>query len=308
MLHAEVASLSEWVDACSSAFVPLGVRSANPHFSASLAQAELIRGVTVTFVSSRASEVFRDQRVITANPREDVLLSLHRAGSGAVTQHGRTAKLTPGGAALYDASSPYTLSFPAQMREIVIQLPRRTLVSVGHAFEDFTARLLQPSGPLRALTALAGAVDPNARHRSAEADEAVAESLASLVRAALALGDLDAPPPLEAELLALAIRTHIDEHAADHELTPESLAHTFHISLRYLQKLFSQDGGEPPATHIRQRRLEISTELLRSDSSVLQAAQQSGFSDVDTFSRAFKREYGLPPSALMSASASDSPT
>jgi len=296
MLHAEVASVSEWMRACSTAFVPLRVRSANPLFQASLEQVELAPGITLTAVASRASEVVRDRAVIAESPREDILLSLHRSGSGSVSQHGRTARLTPGAAALYDASAPYTLAFPAQMSEIVLQLPRRAVSRVGHAFEDLTARVLQPSGPLRALAALAGSIDPESRQRNRVEDEAVAESLASLLRAALSADQPSAPPPLEAELLALALRLHVDEHAADPELTPESLARAFHISLRYTQKLFAHDGGDAPAACIRRRRLEIAQRLLRSGSSVAEAAHRSGFVDVDTFSRAFKREYRVAPS------------
>lgn len=296
MLHAEVTSVSEWIRACSTAFVPLRVRAASPAFRASLAQIELVPGLTITTVLTRASEVVRDRRVIDESPREDLLLSIQRRGIGTVCQHRRTARLTPGAAALYDASAPYTLAFPAQMTEIVLQLPRRAISNVGHAFEDLTARVLQPSAPLRALASLAGSVDTTGmRDRDRICDEAVAEALASLLRASLAADRATTEPPLEAELLAIALRMHVDEQAADPELTPESLARAFHISLRYTQKLFALEG-DAPAAYIRRRRLEVAQQLLRSGSSVAEAAHRSGFVDVDTFSRAFKREYGVAPS------------
>lgn len=296
MLHADVTSVSEWVHACSSAFVPLRVRAARLDFQASLEQVELAPGVTLTAVTSHASEVVRDREVIAASPREDILLSLHRRGSGAVSQHNRTARLTPGGCAVYDASTPYTLSFPGQMSEIVLQLPRDTIGRSGHAFEDLTARLLQPSASLHALTALAGSVDPTTKERSLATDEAVAESLASLLRSSLVQSDPFAEPPLEAELLAGALQLHIDEYAADPEMTPEALAATFHLSLRYVQKLFEQHVGIGVSTCIRLRRLELAQHLLRQRIGVAETAHRSGFLDVDTFSRAFKREFGTTPS------------
>lgn len=295
MLHAEVASASDWMRACSTAFVPLRVRSTSAGFAASLEQVELGPGVTLTAVTGRASEVVRDRAVIAASPREDILLSLHRSGSGTVTQYARTARLTPGAAVLYDASAPYTLAFPAQMSEIVLQLPRGAVSRVGNAFEDLTARILQPSAPLRALTALAGSIDPATSARDRVEDEAVAESLASLLRASLAADRTATAPPLEAELLALAMRLHVDEHAADPALTPESLARTFHVSLRHAQKLFARQG-DGPAGYIRQRRLDIARQLVRGGAPIAQIAHRSGFADADTFSRAFKREYGIAPS------------
>lgn len=294
MLHAEVTSPVEWMRACSTAFVPLRVRSMDAQFEASLEQVELAPGVTLTSVTSHASDVVRDHAVIAANPREDILLSLHRKGGGAVSQHGRTARMVPGAAVLYDASEPYTLSFPGQMSEIVLQLPRRAVSRVGHAFEDLTARPLQSGGPLRALAALAGSVRPEVRARERIEDEAVAQSLFALLLAALAVERASAPP-IEGDLLAMALRLHVDEHASDPALTPQSLADAFHISLRYAQKLFSRED-EAPATYIRLRRLEIAQRELRAGAAVATAAYRSGFTDVDTFSRAFKREFGAAPS------------
>ena len=116
--------------------------------------------VALTRVASGASEVYRSDRVIAQHPRDDLLISLHRSGTGSVTQHGREARLRAGSAALYDASSPYTLAFPGRMSEVVLQLPRRCIPATGDAFAGLTARALPEGGPLRALTALAVSVDP----------------------------------------------------------------------------------------------------------------------------------------------------
>lgn len=295
-MHTEVTSASAWMRACSTAFVPLRVQAARHDFQASLKQVELAPNVTLTSVTSQASEVVRDHTVILNNPRDDVLLSIQRRGSGVVSQHGRTARLTQGSCAMYDASAPYTLSFPGQMSEIVLQLPRESLAGTGYAFEDLTARVLQPSGPLRALAALAGSVEPSFTRRNVPADEAIAESLAALLQASVALSGSFEEPPIEAEILMMALQLHVDEHATESDLSPESLAATFHISLRYAQKLFQCYLGAGVATYIRHRRLETAQELLRASLPVAVTARRCGFIDVDTFSRAFKREYGVAPS------------
>jgi hypothetical protein len=127
MTGTTVAGVDEWAAVCSDSFVPLGVRGADQRFRAGLVHVPLTADVGVTRVYSTASEVFRDQRRIASSPRDDVLLSIHGAGLGFVTQGDRTARLTRGSAALYDASTPYTLTFPGQMSELVLQLPRRVL-------------------------------------------------------------------------------------------------------------------------------------------------------------------------------------
>ena len=298
MLHADVRSATEWAHACSSAFVPLRVHTADASFCASLDQVELGTDVTVTRVTSHASRVVRDRAEITASPREDLLLSVQRRGNGSVSQHHRTARLTPGACALYDASQPYALAFPAHMSELVLQLPRRSVHRSGHAFEACTARVLRPSAALRALTELAAAVStaPEQRTRPLPSDAAIADSLAALLRASVADHDALAEPPLEAELLAEALAQHLDEHAADPSFTPERLAVAFHVSLRHAQKLFARHIGAGIADRLRHRRLELARSLLASGSRVAEAAHRSGHLDVDSFSRAFKRAYDVSPS------------
>lgn len=296
MLRSEVASASEWMRACSSAFVPLRVQSTDAHFAAQLRQERLSELVTLTSVTSRASEVIRDRPVISESPREDILLSVHRNGVGTVSQHNRVARLKPGAAVLYDASAPYTLSFPAAMSETVLQFPRSALSRSGYTFEELTARVLQPSGSLRALIALASGIGFGDQNRGDIEAAAIADSLAVLLVAALT-AERHREPIADAELLTMALRMHVDEYASDPALTPESLARTFHLSLRSVQKLFEHDG-DAPAQYIRRRRVAIAHDHLRSGCTVAEAAFRSGFVNTDTFSRAFKREIGSPPSSV----------
>ncbi|CAM3257726.1 helix-turn-helix domain-containing protein [Tsukamurella hominis] len=296
MVFAEVGSATEWMRACSSAFVPLRVDGAAADFRATLHQVTLAPGVTLAAVASRASSVVRDAPTIATSPREDVLMSFHKRGTGVVAQNGRSARLSPGGCVLYDASTPYTLSFPGQMSEVVLQVPRAAIARVGHGFTDLTARVLRPSAPLRALAALVGSVEVTAGERAVAEDAMIADALVRLLQAGLELGGSSDAPPVDAELLAMALRLYVDEHAADPELTPARLAAVFHVSLRHVQKVHERYLGTGAASYIRRRRLETAQGLLRRRCTVAEAARRSGFLDVDTFSRAFKREFGVAPS------------
>lgn len=293
MSPTSVRTVEEWTHACSGAFVPLKVRSTAPDFAATLSQVALGPNVTVTRVSSAASTVFRDDDLIRRHPRDDLLVSLHRRGSGSVRQHGRAAALGYGSAALYDAATPYALSFPGTMSEVVLQVPRRTLSSVGNAFSELTAVPLPDSAQLRALTMLASAVDARAVEGEAEA---LGEALVALLRSIATARRDDHGPAVDPRLLLEGIRLWIDEHASDPDLTPERVARNFHVSLRTLQKIFA-DGGESPAAVIRRCRLRRGRSLLMCGSSVAEAARRSGFLDVDSFTRAFRREFDLTPSA-----------
>lgn len=294
----DVTDANGWAQACSAAFVPLRVRSSDPHFRASLDQRVLRPDVSLTRVSSGASEVYRNSRVIAQHPRDDVLISLHRSGTGTITQHGRQAKLDAGSAAMYDASSTYTLGFPAPMSEIVLQMPRRCIPATGHTFADLTARPLPDGGALRALTALATSITPDGAQDCALEDAAVADSMVALLIALVSSEVAATTPAHDAEVLRTTIRRFIDDHLADPTLCPESLAQAHHISLRLLQKLFARDG-DSPAAYIRRRRLESARRLLLTGKPVRRAALMTGFNDPDTFGRAFKREFGITPSSVL---------
>lgn len=296
MPQVEVSSAEEWAEACSSAFVPLRVRSASARFDATLQQHVLSPEVSLTRVSSTASEVYRSDRVIAQHPRDDLLVSLHRSGRGTVRQHGRQTDLTAGRAALYDASVPYTLAFTGRMSEIVLQVPRRALPSRRHEVDDLTARTLPDGAALRALTALAASVVPEADDDAGPADLAIADALVTLLGAVVS-DSTSGPLPLDGRLLLTALHRYVDEHLADPDLGPEQLAHAHHVSLRLVQKLFAE-VGDSPAAHIRGRRLQAARRLLVRGESVARAAYLSGFPDPDTFTRAFKREFGTLPSAV----------
>lgn len=291
-------SVSEWAEACSKAFVPLSVHCVAPRFTASLEQTELGAGVSVTHVSSEGSVVSRGAGVIARDPREYLLVSVHREGRGSVEQHGRVAELLPGQAAAYDASVPYALRFPDRMSELVLQVPRRVVTRSGNGFDDLTARVLPASASLTLLTNLMAAVSPaEGRPHSPAEDDLLADAAITLLRGALLPSGEPPTSRIDTRLTNAAMRSYVDQHLADPELSVERLAAEHHVSVRLVHKIFSE-SGETPASYVRRRRLARARGLLLDGSGVAGAALRSGFTDADTFTRAFKREYGIPPSAL----------
>lgn len=288
-----VATPAEWAEVCSESFVPLRVRSVEPSFRATLSHVELSSRVGVTRVASMSSEVYRSDRVIAREPRDDLLLSIHGAGIGTVVQDGRSAALRRGAATLYDSSRPYLLSFPSSMSELVLQLPRTALGLSESRLREVTARPLAPSAPLRALTALASAATgPRAGASRLLDGRSMADAAISLLRAAIA--------PVEASDLhdhfglRVAMIAFIGDHLSDPSLSAELVADRHHISLRLAQQLFAE-AGDSVAGHIRMRRLERARALIDAGVSVSAAATRVGFGDPGTFTRAFKRAYGMTP-------------
>jgi AraC-like DNA-binding protein len=89
----------------------------------------------------------------------------------------------------------------------------------------------------------------------------------------------------------------IEEHLADPDLSPGMIAQKHHISPRYLQLIFSEQGTTV-GTWMRSRRLaKCRAELanLSKDRSVTEIAMDWGFNDAAYFSRAFSSAYGISP-------------
>jgi PAS domain S-box-containing protein len=95
--------------------------------------------------------------------------------------------------------------------------------------------------------------------------------------------------------LTATIWEFVAENATDPQLTPAVLARQHHISLRFLQSLFS-DSGHTPASYIRDQRLTHAKILLQGGETVTRAALLSGFTNAETLTRAFRRRYGSAPS------------
>ncbi len=89
----------------------------------------------------------------------------------------------------------------------------------------------------------------------------------------------------------------IEQRLYDPELTPQQLADAMHMSLRSLYLIFSK-SDLTVVGYIRDRRLDDCRQVLagqRSDLNMNQLALSRGFNDLSTFSRAFKRKFGMSP-------------
>lgn len=296
MNRIRVTSVDDWADACSAAFVPLKVRAAVSRFTATLEHVSLTSTVAVTLVTSTGSEVYRNHRVIAASPRDDLLMSFHRRGTGRVLQSDREARLRPGSVALYDTARPYTLRFSDRVSEVVLRVPRSAVNGPSSVLEDLTARRLPNSASLTALSHLVGALLPSEERTVREA-EFLSEAAVVLVRAALVPARSPGPARLSSDALWTVLRAHIDGHLADPDLSVESLAASHFVSARLVHKIFA-DRGEAPGAYIRRQRLTYAYDRLLGGSSIAAAAMASGFSDPDSFRRAFKQRYQCRPSEI----------
>lgn len=88
---------------------------------------------------------------------------------------------------------------------------------------------------------------------------------------------------------------YIEEHLLE-EMKIEHLAQLASLSQFYYQRLFSRLVKKPVNKYIRLRRLAKASEaLLEKNKRILDIALDFGFSSHETFTRAFKDAFGMPP-------------
>lgn len=105
----------------------------------------------------------------------------------------------------------------------------------------------------------------------------------------------EARAPIDAVITTRAIRA-IDAGLADPYLTPDHLCRSVGVSRSRLYRIFEPAGGI--SNYIRRRRLLETRHALANSTdgrSVSTIAESMGFMDPSTYSRMFKREFGLSP-------------
>lgn len=96
--------------------------------------------------------------------------------------------------------------------------------------------------------------------------------------------------------IAAPIMKYINAHLTE-ELSLERLSRQFYTSQTHLNRLFRKSAGTTAWEYITVKRLFMAKELLSKGISATQVCTQCGFGDYSTFFRAYKRRFGVSPSA-----------
>ncbi|WP_218782142.1 AraC family transcriptional regulator [Streptomyces sp. BR123] len=247
------------------------------------------------------------------NDRTHVYLGVHVRGPVTVVHERAETLLEPSDLVFCDPARRHLLQFGEGCQMIFFRVPRCYLgvtePELNRVF-GVPVRGGEGIGALASefLTALAG----KAEFRRSTIGDRRARTAVHLL-SVLVMELLDADTTDEADDASGAVnemlsRIHgyIEEHLMDPDLSPESIARAHHISVRYLQKLFQNDGSTV-SQWVRRRRLEFCRfELGRSDGRITMAAvaHRWGFSSPSHFSRTFRGAYGMSPSEWQALAAS----
>lgn len=260
-------------------------------------------GLSVAHVRTNAALIARQSPCIDRDDDRFFFLVFQRSGKERICQHNHSLELIPEDLALLDSARAFEIAPRGLIENVSIHLPRERVERQLKARASFT-KLASRSASTQMIRALVHSlintpISPGGAPRPGDS-EALQSALLALLPMALTeqrqAYDLDgriAPN----DLYGLALKL-IEEQLQDSLLSPATLAHQMHFSLRRLYRLF-EERGETVSRYIQHRRLvKVAEELSvngRSHESITQIAFKWGFSDAAHFSRTFKREFEQSP-------------
>jgi AraC-like DNA-binding protein len=296
------ASAEEWAQVCSESFAPCGIDRVREGFRGTVDSA-VYAPAAVARLTCESMDVVRSVRHVTGEPRRDYMLVMHLGGGpGHLEQDGRAAEFQVGQAVLWDASRPYRFRYPTAIRQLLLKVGHDELRQTFDAAPDMCVRPLAADGPaLRVLSVFLrelAEVDDLLRDpgRRAELGLTATDLLATALRASRGATTAQAAGH---ESLIRLMRQYVQDNLGDSLMSPDSIAARHGVSVRYVTALFNE-AGTSPAAYVREQRLNLAHSTLgdprRHELSIAEIARKCGFTDATTFTRAFRRTFGVTPS------------
>lgn len=287
-----------WRDVVWEAFVPVSLKRHDDGPFVSSVAARSIGPIGLSRICSEAQSVSRTVGDIGRGPGEVFFVNLPLSEGTSASQHGRAARLRAGDFTIVDSEHPFQLEFTNRFDQISLAVPKEVLSPMLDSPRAATALRIRGD---RGLGSVAGAAIRDVAAKPADLcrrdGRALADHLLALI--CLALRGLRGRQTAHTGLLLQAAVDEVDASLGDPGLNPTSVAARLAISVRYLHKLFA-DEGTTFGRWVLHRRLESARDNLERSHedppSITQVAVRNGFGDPAYFTRTFKKAYQVTPS------------
>jgi AraC-like DNA-binding protein len=259
------------------------------------------RGTGNIRIAEVQCSAFTGRRPPRAHGSETIGIQLQVDGEMTCTYGEETFTLTPGDLFIWDRSQGGGFESRGEHRQISLLMPT-TRVPPALLAALASLRPL-PTGPGTGELALIAShmrgISRELGHLSDDAVNRAINGLLDLLDCALAPNP-EASSGHRAALL-VEIQKYIASHLGDRDLSVSSIAAAHWISVRTLHTIFAESGTSVARSILRQRLERCRSDLASATdaTTVTSVAYRWGFSDTAHFSRAFKKEFGVPPTAVM---------
>lgn len=223
---------------------------------------------------------------------------IQTAGVSVYEQRGERVTLTPGDGLVYDVSQPHAITSIETTEHFVVTVPHDLVAGRGIRLDRLSAqRFSARTGVGRLAADLIHSTFGELATISPACEDDLAASLLSLMFLPLPNETAHA-----SEALRHRIESYIRDQIRDPELSIDKIACALRCSKRYLHMVFAA-SDRSITDHIWTTRLDgCRGDLARhSDRSISEIAFAWGFSSSAHFSRAFRKRFGVTPSAFRRA-------
>jgi AraC family transcriptional regulator, positive regulator of tynA and feaB len=288
-----------WHDVICDVFIPMTPqRSFHGAGFPGGVEAKALGTISRTDVWSQAQQTSHGPREVAQSGGSYYFVNLMLAGECRIRQGDREAVASPGQLWVVDTTRPYLLDFASQWRMFTFRVPHEQLSS---RLSNWRQGTVLPIDGTAGVGGLAAAMmrsmwtldNPGSSHVQVELEQ----TFTAAVSAAMGARDQDQPgrDALRADVLRFAAA-----NLPDPGLSVSSVCRNLAISPRLLHRLFEDREGTFSQT-VRSMRLKRCARLLADPanrSTITDIALQHGFTDSASFSRAFRRGYGMTPSEM----------
>ncbi|WP_433599283.1 helix-turn-helix domain-containing protein [Nocardia sp. CA-135953] len=288
-----------WHEKVCDHFVPLLVTPANRNLQGRIRAVEFADTHVRRVAGTEHRFQRREQDILRGGDPEQLNIVFVNRGSTVVEQDGRSAALQAGNFAFYDSSRPFDFRTHDDFDYTIVLLPKNRLDLPEATLRDCTIR---PRSALTGAGIVARRLISSFVMSGREAlgptqASAIQDSLLATVRPLIAVDE----PSFDASMFRVLARAHIQQHLADPDLSPRTVAAACGISPSYLHRLFDTES-RTVAAFIREQRLRTALELLISPAhrrdSIAEIGAACGIVDPASFSRMVRSRFGASPRDL----------
>ena len=277
-------------------FDPVRLRADQPFFARALLS--FLPDVLMSRAQTAAVRFDRTSRTIARSGIDDILVMTYLSGSFSSEIDGRVRQVEAGDIAFFDLTRPFSIQ-SEEVNNISLHISRHRLADLMPAMSEVHGFVLR-SGATRQILLDHLRTCTEVAHQITTAESpSISDATVQLVAGALqqAKRQVTSLVPY-AGLASLAdMKSFIEEQLACADLGADDLMRTFSLSRATLYRLFQPLGGV--SAFILDRRLSRALQAIAEPQAgpmrIKQLAHDLGFTHPTSFSRAFKKRFGMSP-------------
>lgn len=292
---------AKWQEAICEHYLTVDVSSQRPEEYYGFIKESVLGPLVITDLYLSNQEIVRNQQHIAYQDKTCFFIMFPSKGSFLIEQAGEKQLSTPGTAVLFDSAKPYRFCCHDYCQSMCIEVPTSILAAkypINKISKPLALDFTEGLG--WALLVFCNSIAVGSESYGSDMATKVADEITDLLVLYIDAESKRKPSSksLSTEFRLQAIKSFIESHLNDPELSPISIAKNNGISLRYLHHLFKRSNSTV-SEWVREKRLEKSRQKLTSkkfkDESITDIALSLGFNSSSHFTKTFKQKFGLTP-------------